>query len=69
MLVIVAVTTTRQLSWFSLSKDDLFPLFWVVISENGKIIWRLVVTATILPPARIIVPWLTVYYGLPEHIR
>ena len=43
----VVVTTKRQISLFSLSKDDLFPLFWVVISENGKIIWRLVVTSTI----------------------
>ena len=25
----VAVTTTRQISRFSLSKDDLYPLFWV----------------------------------------
>ena len=39
---IVAVTTKRQISRFSLPKDDLFPLFWVVISENGIIIWLLV---------------------------
>ena len=42
------VRTKRQLSRFSLSKDGLFPLFFMVISENGKIVWRLVVTATIL---------------------
>ena len=44
---VVAVRTKRQISRFPLPKDGLFPLFWVVISENGKIIWRLVVTATI----------------------
>ena len=44
---IVAVTTKRQISRFFLSKDELFPLFWLVISGNGKIIWRLVVTSTI----------------------
>ena len=36
---IVAVTTKRQISRFSVSKDDFFPLFWMVISQNGKIIW------------------------------
>ena len=46
---IVAVTTKRQISRFSLPKGDLFRLFWLVISKNGKIIWHLVVTATICP--------------------
>ena len=44
---IVAVTTKRQISRFSLPKDGLFPLFCMVYSENGKIIWRSFVTATI----------------------
>ena len=44
---VVAVTTKRQISQFSLPKDDLFPLLWLVISENGKIIWRFVLTSII----------------------
>ena len=44
---IVAVTTKRQLSRYSLRKSDLFPLFWAVIYENGKIIWPFVLTSTI----------------------
>ena len=44
---VVAGTTKRQISRFSISKDDLIPLFWMVISENGKIIWLFVLTSTI----------------------
>ena len=45
--IIVAVISKRQLSRFSLRKNDLFPLFWVVIYENRKIIWLFVLTSTI----------------------
>ena len=45
--IIVAVTTKRQISRFSLSKDELFPLFCVVISVIGKIIMRFVLISTI----------------------
>ena len=38
---------TATISRFSLSKDELFPLFSVIISEYGKIILRFVLTSTI----------------------
>ena len=47
-ILIVAVTIKRQIFLFSLLKDELFSLFWVVISENGKIIWIFVLTLTII---------------------
>ena len=43
-------TYSVVLKRFSLSKDDLFPLFWVVIFEKGKMIGRFVLTSTIHLP-------------------
>ena len=48
---IVAATTKCPISRFYLPKDDLLPLFCMVISENGKTIWHLIVTATIRIPS------------------